>query len=821
MGVLGFLGTGLTKKELDSFTYREKFSDYLPYIAYDREEKLYLCQDNTVGYLWECCPLTFAGEKTFTSLQGLLSGGYPKGTVLQVSLYADNYIKPYVDMYKSLKIRQDEVVKEVVTRYSEYLLGGVHGLAGNAGIPVRNFRLFVSIKFPVDAEHLNTKEFYELVRDRLTGAGLMPVDMPPEELILFLRMLFNNFEYRESLKYYDEDVPINKQIILNGTRIQKHFKKLKIGDVTAKCITPKNFPKEIDPLFINALVGGWEGIVSDNDQLRTPFLLTVNVVFEDLRNLLHTKCNFILQQQAAGSFAPSIKRKQEEYLWAVDNLDKGVKFYRIVPILWLFNKDESVVDESSARARRIWEGYGFIMQEDGGILPILLVSALPFGLYNVEKNVSKMDRDFIAHAGVIAKVLPVQADISGFGMVMPFVGRKGQILGVDIFDRRSPNHNVVISATTGSGKSFLVNYMVFNMYASGAIVRIVDIGGSYKKLVKMLGAKYLDVGDKDLNLCMNPFSFIKVPEDDIPTIVSVVSKMVYTAEKKIPSQTETTILKNAVQWAYSEYGSDAGIDGVYEYLNTFPRHAVNFDFDCPEKQECAQDIKTLAHTLAFNIYEFTSNGMYGRYFNGPATFDISKDELVVLELEKLKTMPDLFEVVTLQVINAIASDLYLSDRSRPRFIVFDEAWQFLNDASTLKSIIEEGYRKARKYHGSFAVVVQSDLDMIRFGDVGKVIYGNSAFKFKLESSQYNKAKQDGLLDYDDFVMKILTGVRSNKPKYSEIFIDTPFNLGVVRLCVDPFSYYVYTSDPRDYIRIENIMQQKGISYAEAIKEILG
>ena len=38
---------------------------------------------------------------------------------------------------------------------------------------------------------------------------------------------------------------------------------------------------------------------------------------------------------------------------------------------------------------------------------------------------------------------------------------------------------------------------------------------------------------------------------------------------------------------------------------------------------------------------------------------------------------ELFRVIAMQVINMITQDLYLSDRSQQRFMVFDEAWKYL------------------------------------------------------------------------------------------------------------------------------------------------
>jgi len=812
---------GLTNRELKLMTYRNRFSDYLPWIAYDEETKVYLNSDNTIGFIWECCPLCFAGEKSVSVLEGLFRLNLPEKSIIQFILHADEYIEPFVNAYKRHKVRNDLWTHSVKESFGQFLFEGASGLDSLSGIPLRNFRLFVTLKMPLDeeTERINIKDIYATTEEVLGGARLIPSHLPPEGLIDWMRRVLNDYDCQNK-SYYNEGVPLGRQIILSETEIEKGLSSLKIGKKTFRCITPKSFPKEVDPLQTNQLFGGIWGMISDSDQIRTPFFYTINIIFQNMKSKLHSKCNLVLQQQAVGSFAPSLQRKKEEYLWAADELERGITFFRIIPVIWVYGNDESSVINSIVRAKRIWESQGYVMQEDRGILPILFVSALPFGLYNKGSNIDNLDRDFIAPADTITSLLPVQADYAGGGKpVLAFVGRKGQLCGLDIFDRYVNNHNVFVSAGTGSGKSFLVNYLVCNYYASDSMIRIIDIGGSYKKTAKILKGKFLDFS-KDTRICLNPFSNVIEPDHDVPVIVPIVAQMVYSASTEaVPTETEMTILKNAVRWAYEEKGNEAEIDTVFEYLNSFPKYAVDFDFGCEEKKGCAEDIKAIAHTLAFNINEFTSGGVYGRYFNGRSNFNISEDEFVVLELEHLEPQKDLFKVVTLQIINAVTQDLYLSDRSRPRMIVFDEAWRFLKEGAILKAVIEEGYRRARKYGGSFSVITQSLLDLKTFGNVGDVIIANSAFKFYLESADFEKAKHEKLIDYDDFIMKILKGVKSNKPKYSEILMDTPFGIGVVRLVVDPFSYYLYTSDAREISELESLVE-RGMTYEDAIKEMV-
>jgi conjugal transfer ATP-binding protein TraC len=810
---------GMTRGDLRDLTRRDRFSDYLPWLAYDKDLGAYYNVDDTKGFIWECSPLSFAGEKTLFTLEGLFRLGLPQGSVMQFILYADRHIEPFVQAYRRDKTRDLAIVREATENYAGFFEKGADGMDILLKTPLRNFRLFVTVKFPEDREvNLHIEDIFSSIQEILRGADLYPQPLPPHRFIDWMRRHFNDNPSPNN-DVYDEEIPIRKQVIFSETVIEKSMSVMKMGSRSFRCTTVKNYPKTVDPLQTNELFGGVWGMVSDSSQILTPFLFTMNIVFHNLKSKLHTKCNLVLQQQGVGSFAPSLMRKKDEYMSAVDEVEKGTPFVRVIPILWVWGKDEKTVGESIVRAKRMWEAQGYVMQEDRGILPILFISALPFGLYDRGDNIDNLDRDFIAPCDAVVTTLPVQADFSGGGAPsLLFIGRKGQPCCLDIFDRRANNHNVFVAASSGSGKSFLVNYLAYNYFAANALVRIVDIGGSYKKMTRLFNARFLDFSEH-ASICMNPFTSVMEPASDLPVIASIVLQMVYSSTDIIPEDTAETamsLIKSAVNWAWRTEGPEASIDTIYEYLNTFPAHAEEFE---SYGEADIAGFRLLARNLSFNLTEFTSGHLYGRWFNGRSDFNISEDEFVVLELEHLKPQKELFKVITLQVINAVTQDLYLSDRTRPRFIIFDEAWQFMREGGSLKGVIEEGYRRARKYGGSFTVITQSILDLKQFGSVGDVIRSNSAFKFYLESSDFDRAKHEGLIEYEGFALKILKSVRSNKPKYSEIFMDTPFGQGVARLAVDPFSYYLYTSDAAEIAEIEKLVDG-GLSYGEAINDMV-
>ena len=808
---------GMTKAELSRMTSRSRFSNYLPWMAYDPETKVYINQDNTAGFAFECNSVSFAGEKQIDTLEGLFRLDVPEGTVMQFILFADPQISHYVERYKGLKVRDSEVVQESAKRFAEYMYEGVNGLEKMSRIPVRDYRLFVTFKFPFDEWNKNVHNIGQIklrVEEILIGARLYPYECEVGSLIDWMRRLFNDREIANRFAY-DEDIPLNKQVISFETEILKSFEHLKVGNKYFKCLSPKLFPQKVNPLQTNMLFGGIYGIVSDMDQITTPYMYTLNIIFENLKTKIHTKCNLVLQQQAVGSFAPSLMRKKEEYMWSTDELEKGTKFFRIMPVMWVFSNSEKGAFESAMKVKRIWEQNGYIMQEDKGILDILFISSLPFGLYNVKDNINNIERDFIAPSSSITPILPVQTDFSGGGIPhIVFVGRKGQICSINLFDKDANNANSLIVGTTGSGKSFFVNYLCINEYGCGSIIRIVDIGGSYKKLISICNARYLKFSSES-QICINPFTNVKDPEIDIPSIANIACQMAYSASDGVPDETESTLIKSAVEWAYNQEGNEASIDTTYEYLKSFPEHSG----EEIKILKAAEDITIQAHTLAFNMKDFTKGGIYGKYFSGKSGFDISSDEFVVLELEHIVARPDLFKVITQLVITAVTQDLYLSDRSRNRLIVFDEFWQYGGKGKLLASTCESAYRRVRKYGGGIAVITQDIMDIKQFGELGQVLLSNSAFKFYLESSSFEKAKDEKILSYDEFTMEWLKTLKSSKPNYSEIFVDSPFGRGIVRLTVDPYSYYVYTSDAKEVSAIENLIKE-GMTYNEAIIKIL-
>jgi len=111
------------------------------------------------------------------------------------------------------------------------------------------------------------------------------------------------------------------------------------------------------------------------------------------------------------------------------------------------------------------------------------------------------------------------------------------------------------------------------------------------------------------------------------------------------------------------------------------------------KALCAEQDQRLTD-VGEQLFPFTTQGEYGRFFNGQNNIRFTND-FTVLELEELKGRKHLQQVVLLQLIYQIQQEMYLGERDRPKIVIIDESWDLLGmgDAATFMELGLGGSRK--------------------------------------------------------------------------------------------------------------------------------
>lgn len=829
----GLLGRtdSVSKNQVEGLAKRDRMSGYLPWLTYNRQEQSFLLADNTIAYMWEISPLVYQGPKQTAALEGVLKQAYPEGTIMQYILFPDSNIDHILSDYANTKPRRDAVGEQAINHTVEFFQKGTSGLRNIRGVPVRHFRAVVCLKSPEDLT-----DFIPTVEEMLASAGVGPRRMDDKDLIAFAGTIINNTkgEYKKYTERSEEDVysrdrPIRNHIVHRQTMMDFSGQYPKLAGRYAACLTPTDIPETINPLQTNNLFGGVLGVEDDSAQHNYPFLYSCNIVFTNPQDELGAKATLTMGQSAAGSFAHQLAMRVKEFNRFRGDIAKNKTYVKVIPTLWVFGNDSEELTRNIGRAKMVWnrsDAGGFKLETESILNQALYIASLPGGLYDVKENINTLDRHYYMTTSACARFIPVQGDYSGNGRpVTLFVGRKGQIIGLDVFAPQSTNHNFIVCAESGGGKSFLLNTILSDYYYSGEKIRIVDLGRSYEKLCKTNNGKFIDFSLTSNDQCINPMDFIvtrnEKGEVDIADLTAnlraaslVFAEMVYSQSKAQMPEHESQLIKDATVWAFNNGKSLEGTDAIYEYLTTY-------EVISKGSADFLEENIRVAKRLAYCIKDFTSNGPYGKFFVGKSSVRIADDDFVVIELDDIKGDPELFGVVVLQMMNEITQDLYLSDRKNRRFILFEEAPSLLkdngnSDLSRLAEMIDEGYRRARKYGGAFGLVMQSIMDTQLMGKAGKVALSNAAYKFMLssKSNQYTQASDAKIIEYEGFALNLLNSLKNNKPHYSEVFIEAPQGNGVARLVVDPFRYLINTTEAHE-VAIFNDQLKRGATPLEA------
>lgn len=858
---------GLTKNDLNAERFH--FSDLLPYVACNAPENEgnmtaaqkseftygYVLKDNSVGFVYECSPMIFAGS-AFQSLVTLLKLPFPPKTVVQSTLYADSYIEDILNSYKSLRYSNpdlDPIYAEQTEQFCAFFRNGAEkGLWQLSGTPIRAFRLYISVKIPIKADLAHDSDAFldeiEGYRDvlgsfqsTLEGCYLKPSLMSPDKLISLLFRIFNPDLPTDS-KNWDVTRPLNKQIISAESVIERTATSLKIGSTYAKCITPRQLPKEIDHTVISDMIGyfGKAARSADDDinQIQCPFIISTSFIYENLRTYLEARATQVNIQQAAGTFAQGILLRKQEMFDMKMALENGEVYTRTILQMWLFDKDEKRLSEKVNRVASMWKNLNIEAQKERSfIMPKLFVSALPLGLYG--KDYKDLQRDFILPASSAAYLMTVQAGYVGMGKpYMLFMDRRAQLTALDIL-YTGRNKNFLVTGGTGGGKSFFVNYLVNAYRSTGAKVRIIDVGESYKKMVNIFGGQFIKFAGS--NIVVNFFEGIGDIEkvvippnataedrkkleddarDDYAAKMSMLTGIIATMASRTsePSTSEQiTLIETAVREEYKKYKEHTSIDNIANFLANLPEH-----------EDRQKKLAEIGYALSVALRKYCVDGEYGRFFHGKSNVSFS-DPLAVVELDGVPE--DLRKVVVLAFASMIEDEVYNGDRITPTIIVLDEAWQTLSENPGSVKFVEGLYRKIRKYNGSVGVVTQSVGDTNpetgKLKLIGDVLRNQSNIKFLLPDEGLVNARDAKLLNFSDFEWYYQIGKipQNTLPRYSEFYVKSDLSGGIVRLSTDLFTYFCCSSDATDntFLSYWSKIYRKedpSISYSESMRKAI-
>jgi len=837
-----------------------KFADLLPYLAWIPERRLFVLEGDVpqkvdgIGFCIEMAPQTGATPDMADLLTTIFTY-LPEGSGVQWSLIATPLIDRFLDNYVGARLDPDkassrvererrELYRALAERQAEHFRkGSTNPIVPNQPYLLRDFRIVMSVVIP--ATSYDDEDFLqEIVSIRETCATALKTyyqferDWGPEELINWCAVILNPQEtlLKRNAPHinYDDGRPIKRQIIAPNTVTRVTEDGLVYGlpqrgnQMIAKCMSVRSYPKACTLNAMGSLIGDY---MQPAIGYTSPFMITIGITtqdFEETRAATQMRAARATQKAESpmAKFMPELADIKYDWDLAQRSFDDGKGTVRMYHQLILFAKPEDMARAEQA-AQAVWRSRQFEIVEDTYIQIQGMLGSLPMALTpTLTRDIRLAQRLTTKTVPNAVNMAPLLAEWHGVGRpIVPMWGRRGQSMGIDLFANTSGNFNAAICGTSGSGKSVLLNSIALSYLGIGGRVWIIDIGRSFEKLCHTVGGQYLEfTAEADIRL--NPFSMVTTIEEDLEMLIPLFEQMISPSRPLEDYQRRQLGLHILSVWY--DKGRNATVDDLaYSLINNCEKGGPN-----PQAadEEWLRKIRAMSHEerqnycdprirdLGVQLFPFSSDGPYGRYFQGETNVNFEND-LIVLELEELAGKKDLQAVIMFLLMYRITQNMYLT-RDRPKVCILDEAWALLGGGGS-GEFIETGYRRARKYNGSFCAATQSigDFSLSRAAEAAM---NNADWMFLLRQkaeSVLALEKSDKLV-IDKYMKDMLMSVKTVAGAYSEVFVHGgQMGHGIGRVLFDPFSLLLVSSKAEDFEAVR-LYRDRGYSIVDALESVL-
>lgn len=791
-----------------------------PAFAVDPDNKVFLCNDKTLGFVFECQPLAGGDEKINDKLEQFLAQNYPDDMTMQFMLFRSPDIKWQLNAMSNLRSGMNHplltpVIEDRIAFLREHtqkdlikrsLRGSVHDM----GL-IQDLKLIISVKIPYTGETgvegptagemQMIQQWQQKMLSLLRSMSLAPRLMTPQDYLRLMNSLCNwapDASWKMSdLPYWEEDKTLDCQILDPTTNvICARPDLLQLGESGfVKVLSAKRLP---DATYFGEAIQYAGDLSGQNQGVKQNYAVVVNVIFpnsEKMKGALEKKRQWVTNQAYGPllKFVPVLNDKKASFDTIYESVNKGAKPLRLTFSVLVFGKSEEDVTAASMAVQAFWATQRFALMEDKFVMLPIFRNCLPLG--TDRSAIRELQRYKTMTSKEAPVLLPIFGEWKGTGTYhIALMSRNGQIMSMSLHDS-STNKNGVIAAESGSGKSFLLNEIILSYMSEGARVWVIDAGKSYKKLCESLEGDFVEFGE-DSHICLNPFETITNWEEEEDGIVALVGAMA-SANANL-SDLQIAELKRIMKLLWDERGQGMTVDDI--------------------REACIASEDPRVMDIGKQLYAFSSTGAYGRFFNGKNTADFRND-FTVLELDELQGRKHLRQVVLLQLIYQIQREMYLGERDRKKLVIIDEAWDLLKEGE-VSVFMEHAYRKFRKYGGSAIIATQAVTDLYD-NKVGRAIADNSANMFLLgqKKESIEMVKEKKLLVLSPAGFNILRSVYTEAGVFSEIFLITERGQGVGRLVVSDFQGLLYSTAPEDVQAIK-LYQDQGLSVSDAIKSVL-
>jgi type IV secretion/conjugal transfer VirB4 family ATPase len=390
-----------------------------------------------------------------------------------------------------------------------------------------------------------------------------------------------------------------------------------------------------------------------------------------------------------------------------------------------------------------------------------------------------------------ADLLPL-AGVSTGGVTSGDPLRERECLAIFRSEQHTPYHwrlhyedvgHTLILGATGSGKSFLLNFLVTHAQKYDPMTVIFDVGGGFQKLTTLLGGTRWRIGLTNDACRINPFSLPASPENR-HFLAALIRVLLHSGGQFQATLQDDRDVYEAIE---SLYTLDAANRRLFTLSNMLPRHLSNA------------------------LSRWARGGVYGDLF------DNDEDTLTVSSVQSfdfsgLDAFPLVLEPLLFYVLHRATAAIESAAHSQLKLFVLDEAWRFFRDP-VVKAYVTEALKTWRKRNAAVFLSTQSSQDFAD-PDLLRTVIESCPTKVFLSNPDLDAARASDLFHLNDVEVARIMNLQPRR----QFLLKRPDAAKVLELIVDPRAYWIYTNTPLDNDRLQQALH--GRSFDQAISHLV-
>jgi type IV secretion system protein TrbE len=343
--------------------------------------------------------------------------------------------------------------------------------------------------------------------------------------------------------------------------------------------------------------------------------------------------------------------------------------------------------------------------------------------------------------------------------------------------------HTLILGMTGSGKSYLCNFLLQNAQKYKPLTFIFDIGGSFESLTTIFEGSYLNVGQEARDFTINPFS-LPPTKQNLQFLFSFFRVLI-----------EGNNQRYRLDFKEERRLWDA-IERIY-VLEPGQRTISNFANIIGELKE--------------RLHRWTRGGQFGFLFdNSDDTLSFSSFQ--TFNFNGWGDAPDVLEPLLFYVLHRASNEIADPEKlGKFKIFLLDEAWLFIKN-ETIRNYVVQAQKTWRKHKAAMILATQSIKELEESGMLA-IVAESCSTKIFLANPEMNRDVYREAFHLNDTELDLIGGLVPP----GQMLIRKAQSSKKIHVNVDSVSHWMATNNPRDNLKKRDYFKLHG--FAEGLRRL--